>query len=203
MSQVVGLPNNSYKPITNTVWVSARLCKLKKGALDSQLQVIKFTSCLPMVGGSLRVLWLLPPLKQVAMIQLKDRCNGVICSTCRQHFSDLSYFMTYHRPCNQSNMTGATSGAGTAYPSGEPEFILVFSGVLLDLQFSVQYFIDRFVLLSFFFWQLCCLLHRLTDSDYLFGAFKLFLLHRARHNRQYRSFLCHLQNVNIQYVHCV
>jgi hypothetical protein len=27
MSQVVGLPNNSYKPITNTVWVRARLCK--------------------------------------------------------------------------------------------------------------------------------------------------------------------------------
>ena len=26
----------------------------KKGALDSQPQVIKFTSCLPMVGGSLR-----------------------------------------------------------------------------------------------------------------------------------------------------
>jgi hypothetical protein len=31
MSLVVGLPNNSYKPITNTVWVRARLCKLKKG----------------------------------------------------------------------------------------------------------------------------------------------------------------------------
>ena len=31
MSQVVGLPNNSYKPITNTVWVRARLCKLQKG----------------------------------------------------------------------------------------------------------------------------------------------------------------------------
>ena len=28
----------------------------KKGALDSQLQVIKFTSCLLMVSGSLRVL---------------------------------------------------------------------------------------------------------------------------------------------------
>jgi hypothetical protein len=40
----------------------------KKGALDSQPQVIKFTSCLPMVGGSLR---LLPPLKLVAMILLK------------------------------------------------------------------------------------------------------------------------------------
>jgi hypothetical protein len=31
MSYVVGLPNNSYKPITNTAWVHARLCKLQKG----------------------------------------------------------------------------------------------------------------------------------------------------------------------------
>ena len=29
MSQVVELPNNSYKPITNTKWVRARLCKLQ------------------------------------------------------------------------------------------------------------------------------------------------------------------------------
>jgi hypothetical protein len=54
-------------------WVRAQLCKLpKKGALD--LQVIKFTSCLPMVGGSLR---LPPPLKtgtgshDIAVILLK------------------------------------------------------------------------------------------------------------------------------------
>ena len=40
----------------------------KKGAFDSQPQVIKFTSCLPRVGGSLRVLRLPPPLKLVAMI---------------------------------------------------------------------------------------------------------------------------------------
>jgi len=40
----------------------------KKGALDSQPQVIKFTSCLPRVGGSLWVLRLPPPLKLVAMI---------------------------------------------------------------------------------------------------------------------------------------
>ena len=40
----------------------------KKGVLDSQPQVIKFISCLPMVGGSLRVLRLFPPLKLVAMI---------------------------------------------------------------------------------------------------------------------------------------
>ena len=30
MSYVVGLPNNSYKSITNTAWVRARLCKLQK-----------------------------------------------------------------------------------------------------------------------------------------------------------------------------
>jgi len=40
----------------------------KKGALNSQPQVIKLTSCLPMVGGSLRVLRLLPLLKLVAKI---------------------------------------------------------------------------------------------------------------------------------------
>jgi hypothetical protein len=40
----------------------------EKGALDSQSQVIKFTSCLPRDGGSLQVLRLPPPLKLVAMI---------------------------------------------------------------------------------------------------------------------------------------
>ena len=30
MSLAVGLPNNSYTPITNTAWVRARLCKLQK-----------------------------------------------------------------------------------------------------------------------------------------------------------------------------
>ena len=49
---MVGLPNSSYKPITNTTWVHARLCKLQK-RVHSQPQVKKFTSCLPMVGGSL------------------------------------------------------------------------------------------------------------------------------------------------------
>jgi hypothetical protein len=40
----------------------------KKGALDSPPQVIQFTSCLPMVSGSLRVLRILPPLKLVVLI---------------------------------------------------------------------------------------------------------------------------------------
>jgi hypothetical protein len=31
MNWVVGLPNNSYKPITNTAWIRASLCKLQKG----------------------------------------------------------------------------------------------------------------------------------------------------------------------------
>ena len=30
MSYVVDLPNNPYKPITNTAWVRTRLCKLQK-----------------------------------------------------------------------------------------------------------------------------------------------------------------------------
>jgi hypothetical protein len=62
--------NISYKHITNTARVHAQLCKLQKGAFDSQLQVIKFFSCLSMVGGSLRVLRLLPPLKLVAVNQI-------------------------------------------------------------------------------------------------------------------------------------
>ena len=49
--------------------LNEKISKLtKKGALDSQPQVMKLTSCLPMVGGSLRLLRLLPPLKLVAMI---------------------------------------------------------------------------------------------------------------------------------------
>jgi hypothetical protein len=40
----------------------------EKSALDSQPQLIKCTSCLPMVGGSHRLLRLPPPLKLVAMI---------------------------------------------------------------------------------------------------------------------------------------
>ena len=30
MSCVIGLPNISYKPITNTAWVRTQLCKLQK-----------------------------------------------------------------------------------------------------------------------------------------------------------------------------
>ena len=41
---------------------------------------------------------------------------------CRKHFPILSLLMTYHRVCNWINTMGITSGAGTAYPAGAPEF---------------------------------------------------------------------------------
>ena len=66
------------------------------------------------------------------------------------------------------NTTGATSGAETAYPSGEPEFIPGFS-VSRSLVLYVC-FVDR--CLFFFFWPLCCSIYGL---DYPFGIFKLFL----------------------------
>jgi hypothetical protein len=37
MSSVVELPNSSYKPITNTAWVRAWLCKLQKGCLSQTI----------------------------------------------------------------------------------------------------------------------------------------------------------------------
>ena len=43
----------------------------------TQLSVIEYTSCLPMVGGSRRVLRLLPPLKLVAEILLKVALNTI------------------------------------------------------------------------------------------------------------------------------
>jgi hypothetical protein len=64
MSWIVGLPNNSYQPITNMVGSRPTLEITKKGALDSQSQVIKFTSCLPMV------LWLLSPLNWSGHVKL-------------------------------------------------------------------------------------------------------------------------------------
>jgi hypothetical protein len=52
-----------------------------------------------------------------------------ICCTCRKRFPVLSAFLTFHRICCYINTTGATSVAGSAYPSGAPEFIPFLSGV--------------------------------------------------------------------------
>ena len=64
--------------------------------------------------------------------------------------------MIYHRVCNYINITGITSGTGTAYSSGAPEFTPGFRGVrvtqslVLCLCFVVR-------CLFFFFCPLCCL----------------------------------------------
>jgi hypothetical protein len=33
----------------------------------------------------------------------------------------MAQFMSNHRVCNRTNTTGATSGSGSAHPSGAPE----------------------------------------------------------------------------------
>jgi hypothetical protein len=74
----------------------------------------------------------------------------------RKNFPVLFSFTTYYRLCNYITTTGATSGAGTAYPAGAPEFTPGFSGVRVTRSLVLYvYFVDR--CLSFFFWPLCCL----------------------------------------------
>jgi hypothetical protein len=68
MSHVVGLPNNSYKPITNTAWVRARLCKLQKGCTRLAAVGDKAYQLLAHGRRFSPVPLLPPPLKLVAMI---------------------------------------------------------------------------------------------------------------------------------------
>ena len=77
----------------------------------------------------------------------------------RKHFPVLSSFMSYHRICKQINTTGATNGAGTAYPSGEPVFTPRFQwGSCYPIFSFIRMFCrSLLVLLYFFFWTLCCL----------------------------------------------
>ena len=62
----------------------------------------------------------------------------------------ISVIETYHRVCNKSNTTGVTYGTGTAY---------MFSGfrVVRSLVFCAMFCRSLFLLLSLFFWPLCCL----------------------------------------------
>ena len=56
MSYVVGLPNNSYKPITDTPGFAPGFANYKIRRTRFAVSSDKVFSCLPMVGGSLRVL---------------------------------------------------------------------------------------------------------------------------------------------------
>jgi hypothetical protein len=97
-----------------------------------------------------------------------------LCSVCRNHNLIIFSFMTHHRIFNKCNTTGATNWAGTAYPFGVHEFILVFSGarVIQPLVFYVVFCISSFVL--FLLAIVLPVLLRLMASDYPFGIFKLF-----------------------------
>ena len=72
-TRLAAASDNVYQRLAQGRWFSpgtpaSSTTKAKKGALDSQPQVITFTSRLSRVGGSLRVLRLPPPLKLVAII---------------------------------------------------------------------------------------------------------------------------------------
>ena len=93
----------------------------------------------------------------------------VISSVCSNHNPVRYSFMTYHRVCNHSNMTGATCRTGTDYTS-VARFLNEIQ-VDLSLVFCVMFCRLVFVL---------CLLVivlsvlRLPASNYPFGIFKLF-----------------------------
>jgi hypothetical protein len=71
MSYVVGLLTTHTRPSPIRRGFVPGFVNYKKGCTRLTAASDKLTSCLSMVGGSLRVLQLLPPLKLVAMILLK------------------------------------------------------------------------------------------------------------------------------------
>ena len=79
---------------------------------------------------------------------------------------------------SQINTMGATSGAGTAYPSGVPEFTPRFQWVSCYSIFSFMCNVLQIVVCPVVLFLLTIVLSvllRFTDSDYPFGIFKLFL----------------------------
>jgi hypothetical protein len=70
--------------------------------------------------------------------------------------------ITYHRVCSKNIATCATSGTGTAYPSGAPEFAPGLNGIRVAQLFSF---------LCSILWIIVCPF----SSYYLFCIFKLFV----------------------------
>ena len=64
----------------------------------------------------------------------------------------VSSFVTFNRVCNQSNTTGATSRAGTAYPSEAHEFTSGFQWPLFCLSFDLRIMISPFDIFTLFFY---------------------------------------------------
>ena len=101
--------------------------------------------------------------------------SQILCSVCRNHNPVLSSLVTYQWECNKSNTTGATSGAGTANPSGAPS-VLRRVRVAQSLIFCVVFCMSLFVPLSFlfkplyyqFFFYLRLLISTLVPSSFSF-----------------------------------
>jgi len=73
----------------------------------------------------------------------------LFCSVYCNHKPVISSLITYHQVCSNSNTTGATSGAGTAYLSGASELTLGLCGVCVprSLVFCDVFCSSLFVLL--------------------------------------------------------
>ena len=85
--------------------------------------------------------------------------------------------VTYHRICNK---TGATSGAGTAYPFGAPAFTPTFHFLVGSCYLIISFLCSalQIVVCFLLFFNLAIVLavrRRFTDSDYSFGIVTLFL----------------------------
>ena len=111
-----------------------------------------------------------------------------ICSICRSYSPMLlSSFMTDNLVCNKTNTSDATSGTGTAYPSGAPEFTPGSCDSIFSYMCSILYIV--IFLLS--------VLPRITVSDYFFDICKLFLIHDRMGNTCQRNImLCTMQTIH-------
>jgi hypothetical protein len=72
----------------------------------------------------------------------------------------ISSFMTYRRACSKSNMTGATSGEGTAYPSPQTFFV-------------IQLLITRFFSKPFMLWMTIVLLWVIPKKTYSLSVYQI------------------------------
>jgi hypothetical protein len=85
MSKVVGLPNNSYKPITNTAWVRARLCKLQKKS-DKVYQLLAyglwFSLCTPASSTTKTGRHDIAEILLKVALNTINQINQIICDRC-------------------------------------------------------------------------------------------------------------------------
>jgi hypothetical protein len=119
-------------------------------------------------------------------IKIYKKNNIVIISNEWSSTKIPDFNLIWHLVCSSSGITayewlskrtGATHGAGTAYPSRAPVFTPVFSGVHFawSLVFCLMFCRSLFVLSSFLLAIVLFVLLQFTTSDYPFGIFKLFL----------------------------